>query len=71
VAQSQQAQASFAGGGPAFTTDGFTPARSGFDLGGRLALTRRSGLSVLLGYDLVLKEAFSSHSGALTLRYSF
>ncbi|MDD5627736.1 MAG: autotransporter domain-containing protein [Elusimicrobia bacterium] len=71
VAQSQQAQASFAGGGPAFTTDGFTPARSGFDLGGRLALTRRSGLSVLLDYDLVLKEAFSSHSGALTLRYSF
>ncbi|MCX5796703.1 MAG: autotransporter domain-containing protein [Elusimicrobia bacterium] len=75
VAQSQQATATFAGGGPSFTTGGFTPARSSFDLGAKLALTLkqtpRRALTVALNYDLQLKTDFYSHSGSVNLRYSF
>ncbi|MCX5714183.1 MAG: autotransporter domain-containing protein [Candidatus Omnitrophica bacterium] len=71
VGDKQAIASSFAGGGTAFGTNSFTPARSGYDLGTRVAIATKNNISLDLGYDLLLKSDYYEHYGSVTLKYSF
>jgi outer membrane autotransporter protein len=67
----QETTSTFSGGGGSFATNGFTPARSALDIGGRLALVTKGNWSFDANYDFEYKEDFTSHTGWADIRYQF
>jgi uncharacterized protein with beta-barrel porin domain len=67
----QQATSTFTGGGAAFTTSGFTPARSSLNLGTRITLITKYNVEFSMNYDFETKSDFYGHSGFVSLRYTF
>jgi uncharacterized protein YhjY with autotransporter beta-barrel domain len=71
IGDRQQATATFAGGGPSFSTEGFDPPQSSVDAGASLAVAVQSGVVLSLRYDFEIKKDFRSHTGMITVRYAF
>ncbi|MFH1878501.1 MAG: autotransporter domain-containing protein [Candidatus Omnitrophota bacterium] len=71
IGDAQQATSTFTGGGGSFSTEGFTPARSSFDFGAKLALETADFVTLSFSYDLELKEDLYGHYALLELRYRF
>lgn len=71
IADKAQATSKFTGGGASFTTNGASPEHSSFDVGSQITFITQNDISLILGYDLELKDDFHSHSGALTVKYDF
>lgn len=67
----QQSTSTFTGGGAAFTTSGFTPARSSLNLGARIALITKNKFEFSMNYDFETKSGFYGHFGYANLRYTF
>ncbi len=61
----------FNGGGASFATNGADPAQSSWDVGSQLTFITTTDISLILGYDLELKDDFYGHSGAVTVKYDF
>jgi outer membrane autotransporter protein len=68
IGDKQSTVSSFAGSG-SFATNGFSPARSSWDLGGRLALYTKGDLSIKMNYDLEIKEDYWSQTGLIEAAY--
>lgn len=66
-----ESTASFAGGGPSFTTKGAKPAKNGCLVGGELAFLNKGNVTVTGNYDLELKDEYQSHTYYGTVRYDF
>ncbi len=71
IADRQQIAASFSGGGPAFSTEGFKPARSGAEVGTSLTLATRRNMTLTLQYDFEVREDYYSHTGFLNVAFRF
>ncbi|MFA5353422.1 MAG: autotransporter domain-containing protein [Thermodesulfovibrionales bacterium] len=71
IGDRQEATATLAGGGSAFTTQGFAPPRSGLLIGARLNVLTKGNMSFSLNYDLELKKDFYSHGGFVNFDYAF
>lgn len=63
--------ASFAGGGPAFSTYGVKPARNAFLLGTELAFLNRKNMTLTGNFDWILRDQYASYTYYLTLRFDF
>jgi outer membrane autotransporter protein len=63
--------ASFAGGGPAFSTYGVKPSRSGFLLGAEIAFLSKGNMTLTGNFDWLLRDQFSSYTYYLTARFDF
>lgn len=63
--------ASFAGGGPAFESQGAKPARNGCLFGAELAFLNKGNMTLTGNYDLELKDQFQSHTYYATARFDF
>ena len=61
----------FTGGGGSFTTNGFDPANDSVNVGASLSVYNDNNIDVRAAYDYEAKDDFDSHSGQLTLRYTF
>ena len=61
----------FGGGGGSFTTNGFSPAQSSFDIGTKLTLIAKNNVTLSVNYDLQLQEDLYGHYGYVEARYSF
>lgn len=66
-----QTEAAFAGGGPAFTTNGAKPARNGLLLGVEVAFLNKGNMTLTGNYDLQLKDEFISNTYYGTARLDF
>ncbi|MFH1411604.1 MAG: autotransporter outer membrane beta-barrel domain-containing protein [Candidatus Omnitrophota bacterium] len=71
IGDKAQTTSKFTGGGASFETNGADPAQHSFDVGAQLTLLTQKNISLILNYDLELKEDFSAHSGAVTVKYDF
>jgi len=71
INDTQQALATFAGGGASFQTTGYRPALSSFDLGVRFEFFNKKNITLLADLDTVLKDGYYEAGGSLTLKYSF
>ncbi|MCK9573265.1 MAG: autotransporter domain-containing protein [Candidatus Omnitrophica bacterium] len=71
LGEAQQATSTFTGGGASFATDGFSPAKSSYNLGLKLTLLAKQNISLSFGYDFEGKSDFYSHSGRVNVRYDF
>jgi len=71
IGDAQQGTSAFTGGGGSFSTRGFTPAQSSYDLGAKLILETGNFITVSLSYDLEIKEDFYGHYGLAEVRYRF
>jgi len=67
----QQSTSTFTGGGAAFTTSGFTPARSSLNLGAKIALITKNNFEFSMNYDFETKSGFYGHFGYANFRYTF
>ena len=63
--------ASFAGGGPAFSTFGVTPSRNGFLLGTELAFLNDGNMTLTGNFDLEFRDAYMALTYYLTVRFDF
>ena len=66
-----QTTSKFTGGGASFNTNGASPAQSSWDVGAQATIITKDDISLILDYDLGLKDDFHSHSGAITVKYDF
>lgn len=71
IADKQSTTSTFSGGGGSFATNGFTPARSALNVGGRLAFITKGNWSFDANYDFEYKEDYTSHTGWADIRYTF
>lgn len=62
---------SFVGGGPAFKSEGFDPARSAFDLGAGLTYFSADSWELSADYNFTFKSDYDNHSGFLRAAYKF
>lgn len=67
----QQSTSTFTGGGAAFRTSGFTPARSSLNLGAKIALITENNFEFSMNYDFEYKSGFYGHFGYANFRYTF
>lgn len=63
--------ASFAGGGPAFSTQGAKPARNGLLLGAEIAFLNKGNMTLTGNYDLELRDEYASSTYYATARFDF
>jgi outer membrane autotransporter protein len=62
----------FIGGGPSFVTRGFTPAATGFNIGGGVSTYGTySDLIFTITYDLHVKDDYVANSGFIRARYEW
>ncbi len=61
----------FQGGGPAFVTEGVSPARSEIDLGISSTIYAVANLSFQLGYDAYIRNNYLGQVGNLSVSYRF
>ena len=66
-----ETNASFAGGGGAFTTQGAKPAKNGMLFGTELAFLNKGNVTVTGNWDIELKDQFVSNTYYGTVRYDF
>jgi len=71
IGDKAQITSKFTGGGASFETKGTDPAQHSFDVGTQVTLLTKDDVSLILLYDLELKEDFHAHSGAVTVKYDF
>jgi uncharacterized protein with beta-barrel porin domain len=71
IGDSQQITSIFAGGGSPFITTGFTPSRSSYDLGAKLAIYTKYNVTFVLDYDLEIQNGFYGHFGYANVETSF
>ncbi|MBF0485053.1 MAG: autotransporter domain-containing protein [Candidatus Omnitrophica bacterium] len=71
IADRQNMVASFAGGGTAFTTQGYKPAKSGASVGTAVTLATKRNITISLEYDLELREDYYAHTGFLNVTFKF
>jgi autotransporter-associated beta strand protein len=71
IGDNQQAVAAFTGGGASFSTIGFRPAQSSYDLGVRLTIFTKYDVTFALNYDLELEKDFYAHYGYMNVNYNF
>ncbi len=71
VGDRQAMSSTFTGGGTAFSTDGFEPAQSTYNVGAKLTFITKNDVTLSLNYDLELKEDYYGHSGYVNVRYDF
>ena len=63
--------ARFTGGGSSFTTNGFSPEQSSFNLGTGITVYPSDNLSLQFKYDFEIRDDYTGHSGSATLRWKF
>ncbi|MFA5392786.1 MAG: autotransporter domain-containing protein, partial [Candidatus Paceibacterota bacterium] len=61
----------FSGGGGSFSTNGAKPAKSGVNLGGKLAFDLKNDISVVAECDTEMRSEFFGVFGSASLRYEF
>lgn len=61
----------FTGGGAAFKTEGFDPARSKFNVGAGLTYYTTTNWELSANYDFEIKADYDAHSGILRAGYKF
>lgn len=66
-----QTTSQFTGGGAAFTTEGFTPARSTFNVGAGVKFHTVQNWDFTANYDFEVKSDYQAHSGFLRAGYRF
>jgi len=71
VTDTQEITSTYTGAGGAFKTNGVDLARHGANLGASVALRTISNITLSANYDAEFREEYSSHSGMLTINYSF
>lgn len=62
---------SFTAGGPTFTTQGFDPAQSRFNIGTGVTWESNGNWDLSAAYDYELKEDYDAHSGMVRARYNW
>ena len=71
IGDTQATTAAFGGGGTAFGTSGFRPARAGYDFGTKISFKTKFNVALDLSYDFLLKQDYYEHTGIINVRYSF
>lgn len=71
ISDRQEMLSSFSGGGTAFATEGYKPAKQGVDLGTSITLATKKNVTVSLQYDFETREDYYSHTGLLNVAYKF
>ena len=71
VSERQQILSSFAGGGTAFSTEGYEPAKEGVNVGTSVTLAAKGNTTVSVQYDLETREDYYSHTGRLNVSFMF
>ena len=71
ISSRYSANATFAGGGPSFRTEGADPSRSGFLIGSEMSYLNTGNLTLIGNFDWELREAYSACSYYLTVRLDF
>ena len=71
VGDAAQTTATFTGGGASFTTNGFSPAQSSFDIGTKLTLASKNNVTMSVNYDLQLQKDLYGHYGYVEVKYGF
>ncbi len=68
---SQKLTSVFNGGGSAFDSTGFDPARLSWDFGAKLTLFAKHDITVSLNYDVEIKQDFHAQNGYVNAKYRF
>ena len=71
IADEQQVNSTFVGGGPSFATAGFKPEASSFNLGGSLTLYAKNDTEFAVYYDAELKDDYIGHFGVASLTWNY
>lgn len=71
ISDGEEATSTFTGGGAAFTTAGFKPPRSSYNIGTRWVFLAKNSLTFSINYDCQLRPDFYSNSGYGSVRYDF
>lgn len=71
LGEKTQATNQFIGGGAAFKTEGFDPAKTTVDLGFSLKYTSNNDWDIIADYDYEAKEDFDAHAASLKAVYNF
>ena len=71
IGDAQQTTSTFTGGGASFTTRGFKPERSSYNLGAKVTMISETDLAVELNYDFEYKSDYFNHSGYGVIRKKF
>jgi uncharacterized protein with beta-barrel porin domain len=71
ISDQEQILASFAGGGTAFSTEGFKPAKEGADVGVSITLATHKNVTISLQYDFEIRADYYSNTGLLNVAYKF
>jgi uncharacterized protein with beta-barrel porin domain len=66
-----QTSASFAGGGPSFSTVGANPSRNAFLVGAELAFLNKGNMTLTGNFDWVIRDQYQSYTYYLTARFDF
>lgn len=70
INDNMQVTSQFTGGGPSFTTTGFTPTATSFNLGTSITtFSNHSDIVLTASYDFVYKDDYYANSGFLSARY--
>jgi outer membrane autotransporter protein len=71
IGDRQETTSTFSGGGGSFSTRGFDPAKSSFNVGARLIMEMNNTWSFETNYDFECKEDFTAHTGWANARCRF
>jgi len=71
IADRFETDASFAGGGSSFTTNGAKPAKNGMLFGAELAFLNKGNMTVTGNWDIELKDQYMANTYYGTVRYDF
>lgn len=71
ISDKQQTTSQFTGGGASFTTNGFDPPKSSYNVGAKFNIVTDYGITLSLNYELEMKQNFHSHNGYINVRYEF
>lgn len=71
INDNQQSSSTFTGGGASFSTSGFNPPTSSYNVGSKLTILAKNNISLVLNYDYQFMPDFYSNSGYVSLRYEF
>ncbi len=71
IGDNVETTSSFTGGGAAFKTEGFDPARSKFNAGAGLTYYTTTNWELSANYDFEVKADYAAHSGFLRAGYKF
>ncbi|MFA5164167.1 MAG: autotransporter domain-containing protein [Candidatus Omnitrophota bacterium] len=71
IVDRMQTTSTFTGGGGSFSTQGFDPAKSSYNIGAKLTMEMNENWSLETNYDYEFKDDFAGHTGWASARCRF